>query len=330
MDDYWSESEDSFQVENDWYNESDTSEDIPDPNLQPEALYQERDKLPTVLQSLHFVEGLICTMTLKKKNKSPMLILIVELLQKDFLYRVFFYQKSSAKTWHHGADDKLTSYDSVWRLAPREEYYRVESPHNTRMGQTIWFSYGMDERMRLAFVMGITSSRLKCRLECGKRRGNVEIFEQDEIIGCKEVFTSSAIQDIFNQTKISDWQESPRSITKEFRMLQPQLKFFVPPEEKHKRRWHVNMILGEAIELLCSRTNAHARRKFANCLSDAYKRRWKDLLPGGRMDIFLGVHIGVSILHVGPRHLMKRQPTWLSQLGYNKLFEKLTTDLYRL
>ena len=69
MDDHWSESEDSFQDENDWYNESDTSEDIPDPNLKPEALYQERDKLPTVLHSSHFVEGLICTMTLKKKKR---------------------------------------------------------------------------------------------------------------------------------------------------------------------------------------------------------------------------------------------------------------------
>ena len=49
MDDHWSESEGSFLVENDWYNESDTSEDIPDPNLQPEAMYQDRDKLPIVL-----------------------------------------------------------------------------------------------------------------------------------------------------------------------------------------------------------------------------------------------------------------------------------------
>ena len=330
MNDHCSESEDSFQDENDWYNESDTSEDLPDPNLQPEALYQERDKLPTVLQPSHFLEGLICTMTLKKKKTRPMLILIVELFQNDFVYRVFFFQKSSAKTWHQGADDKLTLYEYVWRLAPREEYYRVESPHNIRMGQTIWFSYGMDERMRLAFVMGITSSRLKCRIECGKHRGNVEDFKPDEIIGCKEVFTSSALQDIFNQTKVSDWQESPRSITKELPMVKPQLKFLVPPQEKHKRRWHVNMILGEALELLCIRTNAHAQRKFANCLSDAYKCRWKDLLPGRRMDTFLGVHLGVSILHVGPRHLMKRQPTWLSQLGYNKLFGKLTTDLYRL
>ena len=78
-----------------------------------------------------------------------------------------------------------------------------------------------------------------------------------------------------------------------------------------------HMILGEAVELLCSRTNARAKRKFAKCSSDAHKRRWKDLLPGGRMDIFLGVHLGVAIRHVGPRHLMKRQPTWLSQLGHN-------------
>ena len=44
MDDLLSESMVALQDENDWYNESDTSEDIPDPNLQPEALYQECDK----------------------------------------------------------------------------------------------------------------------------------------------------------------------------------------------------------------------------------------------------------------------------------------------
>ena len=49
MDDHWLESKGSFLVENDWYNESDTSEDIPDPNLKTEALYQDRDKLPIVL-----------------------------------------------------------------------------------------------------------------------------------------------------------------------------------------------------------------------------------------------------------------------------------------
>ena len=48
------------------------------------------------------------------------------------------------------------------------------------------------------------------------------------------------------------------------------------------------------------------------------------------MDLFLGVHLGVSILRVGPRHLMKKKPAWISQLGHQKLFEKLTTDLYRL
>ena len=189
-----------------------------------------------------------------------MLILIVELFQDSFLYRVFFHQKSSAKTWHQGANDKKTTNDTVWRLAPRTEYYRADRPQNIRVGQTIWFSYGVDERMRLASVLGITSVSLKCRIECGKHRGNLEDFHQNEIIGCEEVFTSSGLQDIFNQTKTSVWQESARSNTKEVPTLRPQLRFLVPPQEKHKRRWHVNMILGEAVELLCSRTNARAER----------------------------------------------------------------------
>ena len=46
--------------------------------------------------------------------------------------------------------------------------------------------------------------------------------------------------------------------------------------------------------------------------------------------IFFDVHLGVSILGIGSRHLMKRTPTWISQLGSGKLFEKLPTNLYRI
>ena len=45
---------------------------------------------------------------------------------------------------------------------------------------------------------------------------------------------------------------------------------------------------------------------------------------------FLGIYLGTSILGIGTRHLMRRSPTWSSQLGKNRLFEKITTDLYRL
>ena len=50
--DYDSEHESTDQE--DWYNASDTSEDIPDPNLSKEALYQAPNMLPAPLQKSHF------------------------------------------------------------------------------------------------------------------------------------------------------------------------------------------------------------------------------------------------------------------------------------
>ena len=35
------------------------------------------------------------------------------------------------------------------------------------------------------------------------------------------------------------------------------------------------------------------------------------------------------MLGVSSRHLMKTTPNWVSQLGPGKLFDKLSTDLYR-
>ena len=43
----------------DWYADSDTSEEVPDPNDDPASLYQEYDCLPVSLSKKHFIEGLI-------------------------------------------------------------------------------------------------------------------------------------------------------------------------------------------------------------------------------------------------------------------------------
>ena len=71
-----------------WYNSSDTSEDIPDPNLSAEALYQGPNKLPVPLHKSHFYEGLIYTMTLKGKQGS-MLVFINDVREELFLPNLF-------------------------------------------------------------------------------------------------------------------------------------------------------------------------------------------------------------------------------------------------
>ena len=45
---------------------------------------------------------------------------------------------------------------------------------------------------------------------------------------------------------------------------------------------------------------------------------------------FFGAFLGVAFLGVGSRHLMKKNPAWLSQYGENKLFGKITGNQYRL
>ena len=56
--------------EEDQYNESDTSVEIPDPNMSAERLYQEVDKLPERLEKTHFQEGMIlyCDIVSKKET----------------------------------------------------------------------------------------------------------------------------------------------------------------------------------------------------------------------------------------------------------------------
>jgi len=85
-------------------------------------------------------------------------------------------------------------------------------------------------------------------------------------------------------------------------------------------------LLGMGADLLCKRTNARAKRR----QSEGYLNRWIDLTPGGRLCSFLAVYIGSAVLGVGPRDLMRKTPSWISQQGEGRLFEKLTTDLYRL
>ena len=47
-------SDDCGEQDEDWYNSLDTSDDIPDPNLIAELLYQDQDSLPKPLRKSHF------------------------------------------------------------------------------------------------------------------------------------------------------------------------------------------------------------------------------------------------------------------------------------
>ena len=316
----------------DWYRESDTSDDLPDPNISKQALYQDENKLPVLLKQSHFEEGLVYTMTLKSKSCEPMLVMVILNGRKTFLYRTFFVKGSKKKTYHVGAKDEKGSYEEVWRLAPRRELIQKIEPGNVRMGDVVRFRYGVNDEYITALVMKRTARTIKAKVECGKARGKCQTYDQYEMVSCTEIFGSSVLQELYKQAKKASWNNADESKTANFPTYRPKLSadFRVPPEEPYKRKWHVMKILGEGAELLCKRTNERANRVLSRSTSEAHKSRWKDLKNGPRLWTFLGVKLGLAILRVGPRHLMKQEPSWISQQGKGRLFEKLPGDLYRL
>ena len=103
----------------DWYHSSDTSDDIPDPNMSADPLFQDQDLLPEPLQRDHFKEGLIYTMTKHIDRKNALLVLIIEAKLRTFSYQCFFQQRSSSSTYHKTGKETKCAYKDIWRLELR-------------------------------------------------------------------------------------------------------------------------------------------------------------------------------------------------------------------
>ena len=86
------------EKDEDWYASSDTSADIPNPDMNKDPLYQDEDSLPEPLNKSYFEEGLLYTLTLLSKRYNPMLVQIIELEQDKFVYQTFFNAASKAMT----------------------------------------------------------------------------------------------------------------------------------------------------------------------------------------------------------------------------------------
>ena len=117
----------------DQYRDSDTEDEIPDPNLSPIALYQDTDKLPEPLEKGHFQEGIIYALTLKNDRAVINLGMIILVTDSSFLFRVFTAKGTSRKTYHDGAADKEFAFDQIQRLAPRRELMQPKHPKKARV-----------------------------------------------------------------------------------------------------------------------------------------------------------------------------------------------------
>ena len=171
------------EAEEDQYRDSDTSENLPDPNDLAAPLYQDVNKLPVDLKRIHFEEGLVYSMTLKTYKKHPMLVMIIEAGDDFFVFRPFFVRASSKKTFHEGLADQKCEYQVVQRLAPRRELTRERKPEDARIGETIRFTYGMSEKYITGFILRATSRKVECMLECGADRGQHREFDIYETVG---------------------------------------------------------------------------------------------------------------------------------------------------
>ena len=192
---------DGDESEEDWYNESDTADDVPDEINNKSSLYQEKDKLPVPLLVGHFEVGLLYSMTLHEEKEHTMLVMIIQTTETSFLCRVFYVRGSTRKTYHQGAKDKLFRYSDIWRLAPRWELVRKRTPNDVYIGQTIRFINGMEKTYTTGIVLSHTSRTLKCLIMCGEREGQTCVFEKSEMVECTEIFGSTILQNIMKQVK---------------------------------------------------------------------------------------------------------------------------------
>ena len=105
--------DDGEEMNAEWYHESDTAEEIPDPNVQRKALFQKPRTLPTDLSKDHFEEGLLYTMVLDKEHDKALLVMMIETGNLEFIYRVFFVRGSSRQTYHEAGKNRKTKYKNL-------------------------------------------------------------------------------------------------------------------------------------------------------------------------------------------------------------------------
>ena len=147
------------------------------------------------------------------------------------------------------------------------------SVKDIRRGQTISFDY--DSGRVTARVISMKASSVKGIILCGSERGTVKDFETFELLNVVELFASSLLYDLHEALNTLKWEKTKRSKTKQHPKNQPSLNpnFMCPEPILHKRLWHFEKYFGEALQLVCERSNERMRRKLEKSTSEDYKRR---------------------------------------------------------
>ena len=130
-----------------------------------------------------------------------MLVMVMEMCESNFIYRVLFVRGSSKKTHLDGGSDQKANYQDVWRLAPRDELIQKRVISMIYGGHTLRFLYGLKVKHDPILVSVQTSRTICGTIECGANRGETGVFEEFYITNCHEVFGSSILQGLLKQVK---------------------------------------------------------------------------------------------------------------------------------
>ena len=150
-----------------------------------------------------------------------MLVMVMEMCESNFIYRVLFVRGSSKKTHHEGGSDQKANYQDVWRLAPRDELIKKRVITIIYVGQTLRFLYGLKVKID-PIVVSVQTSRTICgTIECGVNRGETGVFKKFDITEHHEDFGTSILQDLLKQVKNLRWIKDVHSTTGELPARRP-------------------------------------------------------------------------------------------------------------
>ena len=93
--------------------------------------------------------------------------------------------------------------------------------------------------------MAITSRKITDVIVCIAKRGQSESFNREELVNCHEIFGTTILKQLFEQTENLKWIQS-KTCDRAIPKPKPRLhaEFMVPEPIRYKRKWYLMKIIG--------------------------------------------------------------------------------------